>query len=44
MSYKILPTLRFEKDAKRLLKKYPSLKDDLTDLISDLQKNPTLGI
>ena len=44
MSYKILPTLRFEKDAKRLLKKHPSLKDDLADLISDLQENPTLGV
>lgn len=43
MSYKILPTLRFQKEARRLLKKYPSLKNDLSDLISELEESPTLG-
>jgi mRNA-degrading endonuclease RelE of RelBE toxin-antitoxin system len=44
MSYKILPTLRFQKEVKRLLKKYPSLKNDLADLIDQLIENPELGI
>jgi mRNA-degrading endonuclease RelE of RelBE toxin-antitoxin system len=44
MSYKILPTPRFEKDVKRLLKKHPSIKKDLADLINQIAENPTLGI
>jgi mRNA-degrading endonuclease RelE of RelBE toxin-antitoxin system len=44
MSYKIIPTEKFKKEAKRLLKKYTSLKDDLFELNNELVNNPTLGI
>ena len=43
MSYSIVPTERFFKDAKRLKKKFPSLKEDLSNLEHDLLKNPILG-
>jgi hypothetical protein len=33
----------FDKQAKRLAKKYPSLKQDLANLIDELEENPTLG-
>lgn len=44
MSYKVIPTLTFEKELKRLSKKYPSLKEDLRFLINQLKENPNLGI
>lgn len=44
MSYKIVTIRIFDKQAKRLLKKYPSLKSELLRLISDLKENPTNGI
>jgi mRNA-degrading endonuclease RelE of RelBE toxin-antitoxin system len=40
---KILPTPYFEKEVKQLNKKYPSLRADLRNLISDLEENPQLG-
>lgn len=43
MSYSIVPTERFFKDAKRLKKKFPSLKEDLSNLECDLLENPILG-
>ena len=43
MSYKILITNRFEKELKRLLKKFPSLKEEFAALINDLNNNPTSG-
>jgi mRNA-degrading endonuclease RelE of RelBE toxin-antitoxin system len=43
MSYSIVPSGRFKKEAKRLIKKYPSLKIELRQLNQDLLKNPTLG-
>ncbi len=43
MSYRIVPTERFFKDAKRLKKKFPSLKEDLSILEFDLLENPTFG-
>jgi mRNA-degrading endonuclease RelE of RelBE toxin-antitoxin system len=33
----------FEKEAKKLLKKYSSFKKDLTNLIFELENNPTSG-
>lgn len=33
----------FDKQAKRLAKKYPSIKHDLANLIDELEENPTLG-
>jgi mRNA-degrading endonuclease RelE of RelBE toxin-antitoxin system len=43
MSYKILLTNIFQKDLKRLFKKYPSLKSDLLHLIHSLELQPTQG-
>ena len=44
MSYSIIPIEKFKKEAKRLVKKYSSLKKDLAELSSILEKNPTTGI
>jgi len=35
MSYNVIPTRRFEREIKRLVKKYPSLKSEKTDLKSN---------
>ena len=43
MSYNILPTHRFEKELKRLVKKFPSLKTEFKELIEDITKNPESG-
>lgn len=44
MSYKVDTITLFDKQAKRLSRKYPSLKNDLSDLISILAQEPTLGV
>lgn len=44
MNYEIKTIASFEKEFKRLYKKYPSLKSDLLILISELEKNPSKGI
>jgi len=43
MSYSIIPIEKFKKEAKRLIKKYPSLKNELGELSTLLQTNPTAG-
>jgi len=43
MSYNILPTHRFEKELKRLVKKFPSLKIEFKELIEEITKNPQTG-
>ena len=43
MSYRVIPVEKFKKEAKRLVKKYPSLKNELNELSSLLQENPTAG-
>lgn len=43
MSYKIELSENFKKEAKKLSKKYPSLKTDLASLFEELEKNPTTG-
>ncbi len=43
MSYKIIPTHRFEKELKRLAKKFPSLKNDFAQLIDVITENPESG-
>lgn len=43
MSYNIIATPEFLKEAKKLGKKYRSLKEDLAVLIEELQQNPTSG-
>lgn len=43
MSYNVKTISVFEKQTKRLLKKYPSLKNELIQLIQELKENPELG-
>jgi mRNA-degrading endonuclease RelE of RelBE toxin-antitoxin system len=43
MSYSILPTHKFESEIKRLLKKFPSLKEEYAQLIKDIIENPEQG-
>ncbi len=43
MNYNIISTHRFEKELKRLVKKFPSLKDEYAALIADISKNPEAG-
>ena len=44
MSYNIELSANFKKEAKRLIKKYPSLKKELAELFTELEENPTSGI
>ncbi|MFZ6025086.1 MAG: type II toxin-antitoxin system RelE/ParE family toxin [Bacteroidota bacterium] len=43
MNYKIIPVDKFKKEAKRLVKKYPSLKKELAELAESLSAEPTQG-
>jgi mRNA-degrading endonuclease RelE of RelBE toxin-antitoxin system len=43
MNFNVIPTDRFKKEAKRLVKKYPSLKDELSELNEILEENPETG-
>jgi len=43
MSYKVKTIDVFEKQAKRLIKKYVSLKTELFQLIQELKENPEQG-
>jgi len=43
MSYKISSIPLFDKQTKRLAKKYPSLKNDLAELIEKLANDPEQG-
>jgi len=43
MSFSVIPTPDFKKLFKKLSKKYPSLKNDLKELIAILQEKPDSG-
>lgn len=43
MSFKVLTTSDFKRDAKPLLKKYKSLKNEIFDLITSLEEEPIQG-
>jgi mRNA-degrading endonuclease RelE of RelBE toxin-antitoxin system len=43
MSYNIKTIAVFEKQAKRLFKKYVSLKSELLQLVQELKENPEQG-
>lgn len=43
MNYKVEVTAKFKKHAKRLLKKFPSLKQELNVLTNSLETEPTQG-
>ncbi len=44
MSYKVLTIPPFDKQIKRLLKKYPSLKREVEALGNELSENPKTGV
>ncbi len=43
MSYSVKSIAVFEKQAKRLVKKYASLKKELLELVNELKENPEQG-
>ncbi len=43
MNYKIFPTRQFEKELKRYVKKFPSLKKEYGELIDTLVEDPESG-
>jgi tRNA splicing ligase len=43
MNYKIELSANFKKEAKKLTKKFPSLKQELATLFTALETNPTMG-
>lgn len=43
MSYRIIPIDIFKKEAKRLIKKFPSLKSELEELSNSLSVQPDIG-
>lgn len=43
MSYSIIATHRFEKELKRLARKFPSLKNEFAQLIADITTDPEAG-
>jgi len=43
MNYNVKNFPRFDRELKRLAKKYPSLKDEYEALIEDLEKNHEIG-
>ena len=43
MNYSIIPTHKFEKEIKRLAKKFSSIKTEYAALIAQLKSNPTSG-
>ncbi|TAE36611.1 MAG: hypothetical protein EAY66_06910 [Sphingobacteriales bacterium] len=44
MNYKVELSANFKKEAKKLIKKYPSLKLELAKLFTQLAQNPTAGV
>ncbi len=44
MSFRVEITTNFKKQVKRLLKKYPSLKSELSDLVGSLEVQPVRGV
>ena len=43
MSYKVLATHKFKRDIKKLSKKYKSIKQDFSQLITSLETSPEQG-
>ena len=44
MSFSVIPSDKFKKEAKRLIKKFPSLKQELAELSNTLTNTPNSGI
>ena len=43
VNFNVRTIKKFERQARRLVKKYPSLKEEIGTLIEKLEKNPTCG-
>ena len=43
MNYNVELSLNFKKEAKKLIKKFPFLKQELAHLFTPLERNPTIG-
>lgn len=43
MSFSVIPSDKFKKEARRLIKKYPSLKQELAELNALLEVEPDAG-
>lgn len=43
MSYKVKTVSSFDREAKKISRKHPSIKSDIAKLISNLEENPRLG-
>ena len=43
MNFSIITLSSFDKELKRLTKKYPSMKTDYANLLGDLESNPNSG-
>jgi hypothetical protein len=43
-NFELIPILPFQKQAKKLIKKYPSIKIELLELFDALKVNPTKGV
>ena len=43
MSFSVIPSEKFKREAKRLIKKFPSLKQELVELSAILEKEPETG-
>jgi len=43
MIYNVIATPKFAKELKKLAKKYPSIKDEYSSLINDLETHPNQG-
>lgn len=43
MNFSVIPSDKFKREAKRLVKKFPSLKQELADLNAVLEKTPETG-
>lgn len=43
MSYSVVAVPKFKKELKKLIKKYPSLKEEFISLVENLENNPEQG-
>ncbi len=43
MNFSVIPSDKFKREAKRLIKKFPSLKQELINLNAILEKEPETG-
>ncbi len=44
MNFEVELSPNFTKELKRLVKKYPSLKSEIKEIVNQLQENPTQGV